>query len=147
MSAHQTAAKTQATGEWNEVKGRVRQKWGQLTDDELDQAEGQFEQLIGVIQQKTGESREQIERFVQNAKAEVSRQAEQIGAKISDYSAHASESVREGYAQLASATREQYDRAEAAVRRNPSSALAVAFGVGVAAGLGITLCVRLASRD
>jgi len=52
-------------GSWNELKGKVRQKWGQLTDNDLSQFQGNVEELIGLIQRKTGEGREAIESFLQ----------------------------------------------------------------------------------
>ena len=51
-------------GNWNQIKGKVKQRWGQLTDDELSEVEGNIDQLVGLIQQKTGDAREQIERVV-----------------------------------------------------------------------------------
>jgi uncharacterized protein YjbJ (UPF0337 family) len=47
-------------GNWNQIKGRVKQKWGELTDDDLRYEEGQDEELIGRIQEKTGRRREEI---------------------------------------------------------------------------------------
>ena len=49
-------------GNWKQAKGRVREAWGDLTDDELDQAQGNWEQLVGKIQAKTGQTVEAIER-------------------------------------------------------------------------------------
>ena len=49
-------------GHWNQLKGKIRESWGQLTDDELEEVEGKFDQLVGLIQQKTGEGRQHIER-------------------------------------------------------------------------------------
>ena len=53
-----TEQKTQ--GNWKKFKGQVRESWGTLTDDELDRYEGKREQLEGHIQEKTGETREDI---------------------------------------------------------------------------------------
>lgn len=47
-------------GTWNELKGILKEFWGDLTDDDLDVAEGEFEQLLGRVQRKTGESIETI---------------------------------------------------------------------------------------
>lgn len=41
-------------GHWNEFKGRIRERWGKLTDDDLDVIDGQEEQLIGLLQQRYG---------------------------------------------------------------------------------------------
>ncbi|GFE63369.1 CsbD family protein [Litoreibacter roseus] len=49
----------QVQGNWKEWKGKAQSKWGELTNDELDQAEGDREQLEGLIQQKYGKTKEQ----------------------------------------------------------------------------------------
>jgi uncharacterized protein YjbJ (UPF0337 family) len=49
-------------GRWEELKGRVREKWGQLTDNDLETARGNLEQLIGLIKERTGASVQEIER-------------------------------------------------------------------------------------
>lgn len=48
-------------GRWDQLKGRVKQTWGDLTDDELDIAEGNYDELVGVIKERTGETQEAIE--------------------------------------------------------------------------------------
>jgi len=48
-------------GKWNELKGRVKEKWGKLTDDDLDKVEGKRDKLLGLIQQRYGESRDKVE--------------------------------------------------------------------------------------
>jgi uncharacterized protein YjbJ (UPF0337 family) len=48
-------------GKWNEFKGKAKEQWGDLTDDELDRVEGRRDQLVGLVQQKYGRSREQAE--------------------------------------------------------------------------------------
>lgn len=50
----------QAEGSWKQMKGRVKEAWGSLTDDELDRIEGRRDQLEGLIEEKTGESRAEI---------------------------------------------------------------------------------------
>ncbi|QNL49206.1 CsbD family protein [Olivibacter sp. SDN3] len=47
-------------GSWNELKGKVKQKWGELTDDDLTYADGKEEELLGKLQQKTGKTRDEI---------------------------------------------------------------------------------------
>ena len=49
-------------GRWDQLKGKARQAWGDLTDDDVDVAEGNWEEMIGRIKERTGESREEIER-------------------------------------------------------------------------------------
>jgi uncharacterized protein YjbJ (UPF0337 family) len=52
-------------GQWNELKGRVKEKWGELTNDDLDRIEGRRDQLVGAIQQQYGRSRDEVEREVE----------------------------------------------------------------------------------
>ncbi len=53
-------------GNWKEMKGKVQQQWGKLTDDDLDRIDGKRTELIGKIQQHYGKSREEAEREVDN---------------------------------------------------------------------------------
>jgi uncharacterized protein YjbJ (UPF0337 family) len=48
-------------GNWTEMKGRIREQWGKLTDDQLDQVQGKWEQLAGVVQQQYGISKDEAE--------------------------------------------------------------------------------------
>jgi uncharacterized protein YjbJ (UPF0337 family) len=48
-------------GKWKQMRGEMKTWWGKLTDDELDQAEGQMDKLAGLLQERYGWSREQAE--------------------------------------------------------------------------------------
>ena len=37
---------------WNQMRGKIKERWGKITDDDLDAVEGQFDQLVGVVQEK-----------------------------------------------------------------------------------------------
>lgn len=50
-----------AEGKWKQMKGALKQKWGELTDDELDQVEGRTERFYGLMQEKYGMARERAE--------------------------------------------------------------------------------------
>ena len=56
-------------GKWKQLKGKVRQQWGKLTDDQLDRISGRYEELVGLIQERYGYSREeagrQVDTFIQ----------------------------------------------------------------------------------
>lgn len=52
----------QAAGNWKQVKGKIKENWGKLTDDEIDQLEGKSEQLAGKIQERYGIARDEAER-------------------------------------------------------------------------------------
>ena len=52
-------------GQWNEVKGKAKERWGDLTDDDLESIEGKRDQLIGTLQKRYGKARAEIEREVE----------------------------------------------------------------------------------
>lgn len=56
--------KDQLQGKWTQVKGKAREQWGKLTDDDLDVVEGKADQLAGKIQERYGKSREEAEKEV-----------------------------------------------------------------------------------
>jgi uncharacterized protein YjbJ (UPF0337 family) len=55
---------TEISGNWNVLKGKLKQKWAKLTDDDLRFEEGKEDELLGRIQKRTGETREMVERAV-----------------------------------------------------------------------------------
>lgn len=55
-------------GNWNQAKGILKQKWADLTDDDLLFEEGKEDELVGKIQKRTGETKEQINAFIEGLK-------------------------------------------------------------------------------
>src|SRR5262245_50538065 len=53
-------------GNWKQIKGKVKEKWGQLTDDDLDKIAGRRDQLEGKIQERYGLAKDQVRRDVDN---------------------------------------------------------------------------------
>jgi uncharacterized protein YjbJ (UPF0337 family) len=49
-------------GQWTQLKGQIREQWGKLTNDDLDQIQGKSEQLIGKIQERYGIARDDAQR-------------------------------------------------------------------------------------
>ena len=48
-------------GKWDQARGRVKEAWGVLTDDELDRTEGKRDRLVGLIKERTGETASEVE--------------------------------------------------------------------------------------
>jgi len=57
--------KLKLKGEWNEVKGKLKQKYAQLTEDDLRYEEGKDEELVGRLQKKLGKTQDEIIRFIE----------------------------------------------------------------------------------
>jgi uncharacterized protein YjbJ (UPF0337 family) len=60
-------------GKWKQLKGEVKMRWGDLTDDEVDMIEGRRDKLIGKLQEKYGYTRERAEREVDDFVNDPSR--------------------------------------------------------------------------
>jgi len=56
-------------GDWNIIKGNLKQKWATLTDDDLQFVEGKQEELLGRIQKRTGQTREAVEEAINEYRA------------------------------------------------------------------------------
>lgn len=48
-------------GKWNQMKGKLRQQWGKLTDDDLDRIQGHRDEVLGLFQERYGWERERAE--------------------------------------------------------------------------------------
>ena len=59
--------KLEIKGDWNMIKGSLKQKWAKLTDDDLQYLEGQEDELLGRIQKRTGETREVVEKAIKSS--------------------------------------------------------------------------------
>jgi uncharacterized protein YjbJ (UPF0337 family) len=56
--------KLQLKGGWNEIKGKIKQAYGDLTDDDLIYEEGKDDETLGKLQQKTGKSRDELVKWI-----------------------------------------------------------------------------------
>ena len=57
----ENATREKWSGRWEQLRGRARSLWGWLTDDDLTRAQGDYDRLVGLIHERTGEAREKIE--------------------------------------------------------------------------------------
>jgi len=128
-------------GHWNEIKGKLRTKWGQLSNDELQSFNGNVEQLVGMIQRKTGEARSSVEHYLEELTSNGASAITQATETVREYAQQAAGAVQEGSKQAMENMRRGYDEAEGMIRSRPGESAAVCFGVGVLVGalLGIAL--------
>jgi uncharacterized protein YjbJ (UPF0337 family) len=136
----------QVEGNWKQVRGNVKRHWGKLTDADLTAIDGRREELEGKIQQRYGytmdRARREIEDWYESVKSELDRSrkewADEIDTIRADLEKLTSTVGRVANTQLGRAQDkavEAAQQAEQAVQRNPTSALAIAFGVGFLFGV------------
>jgi uncharacterized protein YjbJ (UPF0337 family) len=134
-------------GHWNEIKGKLRAHWAALTDQDLEEAHGNLQELLGAIQRRTGESRDSIENYLEEIIAESGINIDQGAAR--EYARYAADSMQEAARQMteraqlaAQQLRDGYSNAEDIVRQRPVESLAVCFGAGLIAGVLVGLVIR-----
>lgn len=59
-----SAFSDQLSGNWNQIKGELKQEYGQLTDNDLAYEEGKEDELLGRLQQKLGKTKQEIKSFI-----------------------------------------------------------------------------------
>ncbi|HEX6961473.1 MAG TPA: CsbD family protein [Lacipirellula sp.] len=144
-------------GNWNEIKGKLHERWGQLTQDDLQKARGNVDQLVGLIQRKTGEARERVEQYLNELTAGSGSGVSRMADAVRGYASSAVESMR-GYGSTAAGSAEEararaaemlrggYAQTERMVQQRPLESLAVGFGAGLITGVIIGLVMRSSSR-
>ena len=129
-------------GRWNEIKGNLIQHWGELSDDDLAKFKGNVNQLVGLIQRKTGESGKAIRKHLEQLTDDVTSVANdalEAGREGVNRSAVSAGAVAE---RISGRVSERLGDAEDFVRERPSETLAIVFGAGVCLGLFLRSLVR-----
>ncbi|MEX2171833.1 MAG: CsbD family protein [Pirellulales bacterium] len=127
--------KEELQGSWNGIKGKLKERWGQITDNEWREASGNVDQLVGLIQRKTGEARTQIEGFIDRLVNHSS--TDQITDEAAAYTAQATAAIQDFKERLSETMQEQLSQAEDLVRRRPTESLLAALGTGLVVGVVI----------
>lgn len=123
--------KEELSGTWNEIKGKVKERWGSVTEDEWQRCQGDIDQLVGLIQRKSGETRADIENSLRELVNDSESFFKQTSQTVQDYASHAADAVRD-----------QYSGVEEMVRRRPAESVVVAFGTGLLIGVIVGLVSR-----
>ena len=133
-------------GDWKRMKGKVKEQWGLLTDDDLTAIGGRKDQLEGKIQERYGYGKDQVRKEIDNwyrstalvADGDTYELADQIDAIRTDIQSLTSTVSRIANKQLGQAQDkavEAMSNAEGAIRENPVSAVAIAAGLGFLFGV------------
>ena len=133
-------------GDWKRMKGKVKEQWGLLTDDDLTAIGGRKDQLEGKIQERYGYGKDQVRKeidswyrstaLVANDNAEeLAAQIEAIRADIQSLTSTVSRVANKQLGQAQDKAVEAMSNAEDAIRENPVSAVAIAAGLGFLFGI------------
>ena len=131
--------KEQVSGKWNEIVRSAKEKFNQITGDELSRVKGDTSELIALIQRKSGQSREWVEAFLANIGEGAENAVERISNTASQYASQASAAVSDEYEYLADGAQRGYDYTRKSVARRPFESIAIALCAGVLTGLIVGL--------
>ncbi len=129
-------------GSWNRVRGQIKEKWGVLTEDDIQIRNGNIDQLVGRIQQKTGEAREAIEKFLSEAADSGGSAISNAAQTVGNVAQQAGDRMREHVDFVSQHAGEGYDQAQEFVKRHPTQSVAAVFAVGLGLGLVLGLTMR-----
>jgi ElaB/YqjD/DUF883 family membrane-anchored ribosome-binding protein len=129
-------------GNWSDLKDKIRKRWAQLTDSDLPQFTESMDQVAGIIQAKTGEAREAVERQLRRLAADGGSMIGKAADSVRDCAQNAAEMVHETAHSAAGRMRAGYIQTERLVRDRPAEALAVSFAAGMIVGLTIGMMGR-----
>ena len=129
-------------GRWNEIKGQLKERWGTLTDDDLQSFQGNLDQLVGTIQRKTGETRDSIEQYLDQVASQGSSAMGRAGETARQYAQQAGSSIQQASRQAMEGMRQGYTQASHMVQDKPGQSLMVALGAGLFVGVLLGLAMR-----
>ena len=69
-------------GKWNEIKGEIRTQWGNMTEDELEKSSGNMTSIAGLIQQRYGAKKEEVQEKLNNILAKFSKKTEDVKTRM-----------------------------------------------------------------
>jgi len=134
--------KTELKGQWEQVKGQVRERWGEITDNDFSSVQGSKDQLIGLIEQKTGTARREIEAFFDQALKSGESLVQNAAETVREYATKATDVVRDQYDRVNMQVESGLEDAQDAIRTRPGMSVGVAFGVGIVAGALVSILLR-----
>jgi uncharacterized protein YjbJ (UPF0337 family) len=122
-------------GNWKQMKGRVKERWGKLTDDDLTTIAGRRDQLEGLIQERYGYAKErarnEIEDWYRSMESNLAEQIESLRSGVQNLSSTVERIAKEQIPRARSRATEALNDAEEAVKRNPLAVVAIALSLGL----------------
>lgn len=129
-------------GKWDQLKGQVRERWGEITDNDLMRVQGNADQLIGLIEQKTGTARREVEQFLDTAYKQGESMVANAAETVRDYAGRATGVVKDQYGRMNKQVESGLEEAQEVIRTRPGMSVGVAFGAGIVAGAVLGLLLR-----
>ena len=126
-------------GDWKQLKGRAKERWGKLTDDDLTAISGRRAQLEGKIQERygyaKGQARKEIEDWYRSTDSHLADEIDNIRTEIQNLTSSVGRIANKQIGRAQVRATEAARDVEAAITRNPLTAIAIAVGLGFLFGV------------
>jgi len=127
---------------WQEISEKLRQHWAELANEDFQSFSGDVNQLVELIQRKTGEARTIVERYLNELSANAASAFDTSTENLRECVRASEERIEEGARQAVEVWQQSRKMAKAYARQRPGASMAVCFGAGILAGLVLGLSVR-----
>jgi uncharacterized protein YjbJ (UPF0337 family) len=126
-------------GDWKQLRGKVKQRWGKLTDDDLTVISGRRDQLEGKIQERYGyaksQARKEIDDWYRSTESYLTDEINNIHTELQRLASSVGRIANKQIGRAQVGAKEAAHEAEAAITRNPLTAIAIAVGLGFLIGV------------
>jgi uncharacterized protein YjbJ (UPF0337 family)/outer membrane murein-binding lipoprotein Lpp len=126
-------------GDWKQLRGKVKARWGKLTDDDLAVIQGRRDELEGKIQERYGyaksQARREIEDWYRSTESHLADEIDTIRTEIQNLSSTVGRIANKQIGRAQVRATEAAHEAEVAIARNPLTAIAIAVGLGFLLGV------------
>lgn len=136
------ATTTELKGQWDKVQKQVRERWNVVSESDFTRVQGNRDQLIGMIEQKTGTARREIEQFLDGALKNGESKVQNAAETVSEYANKATEVVKEQYGRVNKQLEAGMEDAQDVIRNRPGMSVGVAFFAGIATGCLLSSLLR-----
>jgi len=127
---------------WQEIMDKLHDRWGSLNEEDLRTSRGDMDKLVGTIQRRTGETRDAVQKFLDEIAETYSGKAQQAADAIRNFAGRAAESVQDASDQATESLRTGVKQTRRVVRQHPMESILTCFGAGVVTGVVIGLLFR-----
>ena len=136
------ATTTELKGNWDKLKAQVRERWSAINENDFARVHGNTDQLIGMIEQKTGTARREIEQFLDGALKNGESTVQNAAETVREYAYKATEVVKDQYGRVNKQLETGFEEAQDVIRTRPGMSVGVAFGAGIAVGCLVSILLQ-----
>lgn len=123
---------------WSAIKDKLQQSWEELTADDLMLFRGTVDELVELIQRKTGQANETIRQQLKTIADEFASLTQQAADTVGQSKDVAQQAIDEAGPSILNSLNDVYRKAKTSIRRHPVESVAICLAVGVLAGLALS---------